>query len=66
MENFVIFCLIFITSLFLAVFSMRDLNVSKDFERENNKKRKKGTIVFTKDKVIHYSSNSSFSSSKCS
>lgn len=53
---------LFVISLAWAWYSMRDFDVPKEIQRVLPQKTKEGRIVFFKDKVEHYSSDSSPSS----
>lgn len=57
-----IFIGILIVSLILAVRSMKDLTVPKEIKAMLTSKKIKGTILFVKDQIKHYSSTSSSSS----
>ncbi|MBI5127013.1 hypothetical protein HZA76_00980 [Candidatus Roizmanbacteria bacterium] len=54
--------LIFILALILAVRSMKDFGIPKEIRELLISRKIKGTIVFLKGKIKHYSSPSSFSS----
>jgi hypothetical protein len=58
-----IFIAILALSIILAFRSMVDFDVPAEIKRLLNGKRVRGTIVFFKNKVKHYSSDSSSSSS---
>ena len=55
MELFIVFTLIFILSLFLAARSMKDFDSAGEVKKLV-RKRKRGAIVFHKNRVKHYSS----------
>ena len=55
--------LIIILSFILALRSLRDLSNKKEGARMVNRRKTTGTIVFFKDKTVHYSSKSPESSS---
>lgn len=57
-----IFVLIFIFSFFIAFRSMTDFDIPKEIKDFLSAKRIKGTIIFFKGKIKHYSSFSSRSS----
>lgn len=59
MNIYLIVGIIFIISLILAIRSMKDFGIPKELKVWLNGKRIKGTIVFFKDKIKHYSSSSS-------
>ncbi len=52
------FILIFILSFFLAIRSMRDFNVPKEVKDMVRENKSKGTILFLKKNIKHYSSSS--------
>ena len=54
-----IFTLLFVLSFILALISMRDFHVPEKIAKILLMKKIRGTIVFFKDKVEHYSSSSS-------
>lgn len=56
---FLLLCISFI----LALRSLKDINMNRDLEKDYSNKKKSGTILLLKDKVIHYSSSSSESDS---
>ncbi|KKP72848.1 MAG: hypothetical protein UR68_C0012G0041 [Candidatus Roizmanbacteria bacterium GW2011_GWA2_35_19] len=58
-----IFLLILAVSFILALRSMKDFGVPKEIKRLLDRKKAKGTIIFSKKKMIHYSSGSSSLSS---
>lgn len=66
MNIIVISIVIFIISFLWALFSMKDMRFADELYVLLKKKRSmRGTILFFKNKIIHFhSSNSSFSSSK--
>jgi hypothetical protein len=57
------FILILILALVLAFLSMRDFDVPDEIKKIISARKMKGTIILTKKKVIHYSSDSSVFSS---
>lgn len=57
-----IFILLFVIAFILALRSMKDLNVPDEIKKMLRIRKLKGTIVFLKDKITHYSSPSSSSS----
>lgn len=57
----IIFAVLFFISFLLAARSMKDFDVPKELKNVLSVKRVKGSIVFLKDKVTHYSSDSSSS-----
>ncbi|MDO8497183.1 MAG: hypothetical protein Q7S61_01425 [bacterium] len=57
-----IFIGILIASFILAVRSMKDLTVPKEIQAMLTSRKIKGTILFVKDQIKHYSSTSSSSS----
>jgi len=60
-----IFLLLFLISFLLALWSMRDFGLpKKEIFDLINRLRLRGTILFLKKKVIHYSSSSKFSLSE--
>lgn len=48
------FVVIFLVSILLALRSMRDFHLPEELQRMLNAKKVKGTIVFLKNKVVHY------------
>lgn len=56
------FFIIFVISFILAIRSMSDFDIPKEIKYLLDSKRIKGTIVFFRDKIKHYSSTSSRSS----
>lgn len=58
-----IFVIIFVISFILAIRSMSDFKLPHEISRLITTKRLKGTIVFLKNKIKHYSDSSSSSSS---
>lgn len=54
-----IFIILFCLSLVLAVRSMRDFEIPSEIRQLLRSRKIHGTIVFMKDKVLHYSSTSS-------
>lgn len=61
MLMFYILIALFIVSLILAVRSMNDLDIPDEIRRLLVTRKIKGTILFMKDKITHYSSTSSSS-----
>lgn len=59
----IVLTLLFLASIILAAYSMRDFNVPPEVKRVLGFKKIRGSIVFFKDRVTHYSSVSSRSSS---
>jgi hypothetical protein len=59
-----IFLLLLILSFLLALRSMKDLDVPVEIERLVRSRKIKGSIVFLKNKIKHYSSLSPSSSSE--
>ena len=59
----IVFFAIFLISFILALWSMSDFNLPKEIFRLIDQKRIKGTIIFLKNKIIHYSISSSSKSS---
>ncbi|NTU73367.1 hypothetical protein HGB07_04330 [Candidatus Roizmanbacteria bacterium] len=57
-----IFILLIIVAFALALHSMKDLNVPPEIAKLIRSKKVRGTIVFFKNKVHHYSSSSTSSS----
>ncbi len=55
--------IIFVISFGLALRSMKDLKFGDEIEKMFKQRKIKGSIVFFQDKVEHYSSKSSSSSS---
>ncbi|MEK7079141.1 MAG: hypothetical protein AAB929_03655 [Patescibacteria group bacterium] len=53
-----IIIIILAVSLILALFSMKDLGIPKEIARLIAIRKHRGSIVFFKDKVKHYSSSS--------
>lgn len=53
-----IFIFIFVLSLLLAFFSMKDMDVPNEIKKLLPMRKLKGSIVFFKNKVKHYSSSS--------
>ena len=47
----------------LAVRSMKDVGFARELGKTIQKRKMKGTIVFFKNKIVHYSSSKSSSSS---
>ena len=56
------FITLFIVSFIAALRSMKDFSVPREVNTVLNSKQLRGTIVFFKDKVMHYSSESSSAS----
>lgn len=63
MDFTLIFAGIFVLSLIMAILSMRDMGVPKEISRLISVRKHKGSIVFFKHQVKHYSSSSSSRSS---
>ncbi len=57
------FLLILILAFVLAFLSMKDFDIPQEIKRMISTKKLKGTIIPTKKKTIHYSSDSSVFSS---
>jgi len=57
------FLLILFLSLVFAFLSMKDFDVPGEIKKTISAKKMKGTIILTKKKTIHYSSDSSVFSS---
>lgn len=51
--------LLLLISFLMALRSMKDFETPKEIARMLSLKKMRGTIVFMKDKVTHYSSSSS-------
>jgi len=62
MNIYLISILLFLVSFSLAIWSMRDFSIPTEISKLLKIKRLKGTIVFFRDKIEHYSSSSSSSS----
>ncbi|MFQ5452035.1 MAG: hypothetical protein ACE5DQ_00555 [Candidatus Paceibacterota bacterium] len=62
MNILVIILILFLASILLAARSMKDIVFERDVLQMLQKRKLKQVIVFFKDKVTHYSSNSSESS----
>jgi hypothetical protein len=60
---FYIFILILILAFVFALISMKDFDVPGEIKRMISARKMKGTIILTKKKTIHYSSDSSVFSS---
>lgn len=58
-----IFLSILVFSLILAVLSMKDFGIPGEIKKMISGRKMKGTIILTKKKAIHYSSDSSAFSS---
>ncbi len=58
MEFIVVVFLIILISLVLAARSMKDFDIPKELRMFIDSKRIRGTIVFFKEKIKHYSSSS--------
>lgn len=58
----IIFLVIFIISVLITFRSMGDLDAPKEIKSLIKKRRTKGTILFFKKKIKHYSSSLSSSS----
>lgn len=61
-----IFIIIFILSFFIALWSMKDFKLPSEFKNFLLTRKIKGTIVFLKDKIIHFHHHSSSFSSASS
>jgi hypothetical protein len=61
MEIIYTIILLLIGAFLLAFRSMKDIGFSRELEQTIKKRKMKGTIVFFKDKIVHYSSKSSSS-----
>jgi hypothetical protein len=59
MPLYYIFLLIFLISIILAIRSMKDFNTPSEVNNIIREKKSKGTIVFFKKNIKHYSSSSS-------
>jgi hypothetical protein len=59
---YIFFLILFIISLIAAARSMKDFEVPSEVRSVMNSKQVKGTIVFFKNTITHYSSDSSSSS----
>lgn len=57
------FFIIFVISLILAIRSMKDFDVPEAIKKFVLRHRARGTILFMKKKIVHYSSGSSSFSS---
>ncbi len=57
-----ILVILFLVSFVLAWISMKDFHIPKEIRKMLSMRKMKGSIVFFKDKVEHYSSSSSSSS----
>jgi ABC-type transport system involved in multi-copper enzyme maturation permease subunit len=74
MSFLIIILIILIFSFILSFLSMRDLGFAEELKKILDRKRIRGTIIFFKNRIIHYhgkhgkqinhSSNSSLSSSR--
>lgn len=53
--------IIFVVALLSAIYSMRDFDVPKEIHTLIFQKKARGTIVFLKESIKHYSSSSSSS-----
>lgn len=58
----IIFIALLLLSIFITYKSMDDLETPKEIRNLINKKKAKGTILFFKKKIKHYSSSPSSSS----
>lgn len=56
-----ILVILIILSFMLALYSMKDFQLPKEISRLIDSRRIRGTILFFKDRVEHYSSKSSSS-----
>ena len=59
----IIIGILFIVAFALALRSAVDFDFAREVEGFITEKRTKGSILFLKDKIVHYSSDSSSSSS---
>lgn len=59
MFTFIAIIVILILSIILTFRSMRDFNIPAEVRKLLKIRKIKGTIVFLKDKIKHYSSSSS-------
>ena len=57
-----ILAVIFFLSLIMALFSMKDFQTPAEIARFIALRKIRGTIIFFKDKISHYSSSSSSTS----
>lgn len=55
---FLIILGILVVSFLLALYSMKDLQIPSEIQKLLSRRKIKGTIVFLKNKVKHYSSSS--------
>ena len=66
MTDWIIITILFIVAFLIALKSTSELDFGSTIEQIIQRKKIKGTIVFFKDKVVHYSPQSSDSSSPSS
>lgn len=66
MTDGLIIFILFIIAFFLALKSTTDLDFGSTIENLIHRSKIKGSIVFFKDKVVHYTNHSSDSSSPSS
>ncbi|QQS43365.1 hypothetical protein IPM65_04360 [Candidatus Roizmanbacteria bacterium] len=62
MTILIILAVLFLISFILAWISMKDFHIPKEIRKMISMRKMKGSIVFFKNKVEHYSSSSSSSS----
>jgi len=60
---FLVFIIVLVLAFFVALKSMKDFDVPGEIKKMISARRMKGTIIPTKKKTIHYSSDSSVFSS---
>jgi len=58
----IILIILFLLSLIMALFSMKDFQTPAEISRFITFRKVRGTIIFFKDKISHYSSSSSSTS----
>lgn len=61
MSFLTIILIIFLISFLLALFSLREMDFNKKVFEMVRRKKIKGSIIFSKNKIIHYSKFSSSS-----
>lgn len=66
MNFFLIILAIFVISFILALISMKDLGFGEEVRKFLKRRKIRGTIIFFKDKINHYSSKKSSYSSNSS
>lgn len=54
----IIITILFLVSFLLALYSMKDFQVPSEIQKLISRRKVKGTIIFLKNKVKHYSSSS--------